>query len=637
MAVQVSRKVLSIEIGVSTTRIVEVDFRSQKPKVYNCVTFETPDGAIEDGFIRNREILSVAMKEALSAGGFKNNNVVFSLSSTKIANREVVIPAVPDSKIQGLINSNAKEYFPVDVDQYVITYSILERVKNENEKGIKLLVLAAPNTLIESYYDFAKMMNFNIMALDYVGNSCFNVIKHQISGTGTSLVVQLNEQSTLINVVRANTLLLQRTVPYGMNSVVEAALNSGEFGITDKREAISKLVNDGIINAKIEGGGIDDAALSYMENNDDSYARQLRELKAKEDITETLSYLINNVIRVLDYYTAKYPDNKIDRIYLAGPGSRIKGISHLFRNEIFLEVDKFDNIYGIDFQRQTMIENAEKSSYIAAIGAAIAPVEFIPKEQLVVAKQKSQNKLATLVLVVGIIAAVAFAGVGFILSESAKSERDEKQKKADSLKGIEEVFKEHATCRADSNNIQAMYAATLNKNILFTKFLAEYESDMPKGITLTEIALDSEKMILSVEVDGDAKDKAAKALLQLKQMQTIGYVDTAGFDVSSSEEDADTETDPDASVLDSLNKKITMEITVTFKKLDFNEAVANVLSDENTTTLQAAITHALEKANDPEKTDPNSVIELPADVLMSQQALEQQISASGVNTNTTTN
>ena len=186
MAVQVSsRKVLSIEIGVSTTRIVEVDFRSQKPKVYNCVTFETPDGAIEDGFIRNREILSVAMKEALSAGGFKNSNVVFSLASTKIANREVVIPAVAENKIQGLINSNAKEYFPVDVDQYVITYSILERIKNENEKGIKLLVLAAPNTLIDSYYDFAKMMNFNIMALDYVGNSCFNVIKHQISGTGT--------------------------------------------------------------------------------------------------------------------------------------------------------------------------------------------------------------------------------------------------------------------------------------------------------------------------------------------------------------------------------------------------------------------------------------------------------------------
>lgn len=629
MAVQVSsRKVLSIEIGASTTRIVEVDFRSPKPKVYNCVTFETPDGAIEDGFIRNREILSVAMKEALGAGGFKNNNVVFSLSSTKIANREVVIPAVPDNKIQGLVNSNAKEYFPVDVTQYVITYSILERIKNENEKGIRLLVLAAPNTLIESYYDFAKMMNFNILALDYVGNSCFNVIKHQVSGAGTSLVVQLNEQSTLINIIRNNTLVLQRTVPYGMNAVVEAAINTGEFGISDRREAVDKLVNVGIINAKLEAGGIDDAALSYMENNDDSYAKQLRELKAKEDITETLSYLVNNVVRVLDYYSAKFPDNKIDRIYLAGVGSRIKGISHLFRNEIFLEVDKFDNIYGIDFQRQIMIDNADKSSYIAAIGAAIAPVEFIPKEQLVVAKQKNQNKLATIVLIVGIVIGLVLAAAGLVMKKSAESKKDDRKDKAEELSYIEGVFEKYQVSLADSNNIQAMYAATLNKNILFSKFLEEFEKKMPSEVTVTEVTLDMERMIISLKVGGDAKDKAAKALLQLKSMDTLGYVDTAGFTVDNSEEEEES-VDGEASIIGSLDKQIKMEVTVTFKKLDFNEAVASVLAEKDAVSLQASITDALGKANAKYKEDPSSVIELPADVAMQQEALKQQTQATG--------
>lgn len=626
MAVQVSnRKVLSIEVGVSTTRIVEVDFRNQKPKVYNCVTFETPDGAIEDGFIRNREILSVAMKEALAAGGFKNNNVVFSLSSTKIANREVVIPAVPDNKIQGLVNSNAKEYFPVDVTQYVITYSILERTKTENEKGIRLLVLAAPNTLIESYYDFAKMMNFNILALDYVGNSCFNVIKHQVAGAGTSLVVQLNEQSTLINVIRTNTLILQRTVPYGMNSVVEAAINTGEFGITDKREAVDKLVNVGVINAKLDAGGIDDAALSYMENNDDSYAKQLRELKAKEDITETLSYLINNVVRVLDYYSAKFPDNKIDRIYLAGAGARIKGISHLFRNEIFLEVDKFDNIYGIDFQRQVMIDNADKSSYIAAIGAAIAPVEFIPKEQLVVAKQKNQNKIATTVLVAGIVIGLVVSAAGLIIKKSAEDERDDKKAKAEGLAYIESTFNEYQTSVADSNNIQSMYAATLNKNILFTKFLDEFETKMPSEVKVSDISLDLEKMTINLSVNGDAKDKAAKALLQLKSMDTLGYVSTAGFTVDGGEEGEAA----DGSATESISNKITMEVTVTFKKIDFNAAVASVLAEKDAKTLQTSITDALAQAVEKYKTDPNSVIELPADVAMQQEALKQQTQATG--------
>ena len=192
------KKVLSIDIGVLTTRIVEVDYKKDKPHVYNVCTFDTPDGAVEDGYIRNREILSVAMKAAMTESGMRNNNVVFTMSSTKIANREVIVPLVPDNKIKGVVDANAKDYFPVDIEQYVVTYTILERMKAE--KNLRLLVLAAPNQMIESYYDFAKLMNFDIVALDYVGNSSLQVLKKQTAESGTTLSVQINEGNSLINI-----------------------------------------------------------------------------------------------------------------------------------------------------------------------------------------------------------------------------------------------------------------------------------------------------------------------------------------------------------------------------------------------------------------------------------------------------
>lgn len=613
-----SKKVLSIEIGASSTRIVEVDFRKAKPHVYSCISFDTPDGAIEDGFIRNREILSVSMKEALNNAGIRNSSVVFSITSTKIANREVVIPDVADNKIQGLVNANAKDYFPIDVDQYVITHTILERTKGESGKNLRLLVLAAPTTLIESYYDFAKMMNFDIVAIDYSGNSCFNVIKNQVANSGTSMVVQLNEQTTLINIIRGGILILQRTVPYGTNTIVEAALNTGEFGITDRREAIEKLTTENIINAKLESGGIDETALSYMENNDDSYAHQLRELKAKEDITDTFSYIINNVIRVIDYYTAKFPDQKIDRVYLAGVGAKIKGIGTLFKNEIFLEVDTFDNIYGVEFLRQVMIENADKSSYIAAIGAAFAPVDFIPKEHLVIAKQKTQAKTAVLVLLASIVVSAILCGFSIITYGIAKTSKNSKQKDADNKAYIEKVYEEYNTMKADADNIQSMYVGTLNKNYFLINLLNEFEAKMPGDISMSQLTVDEDKVIMSLAVNGNSKDRAAYALLQYESMDCVGYTSTNGFALASvegagattGETEGKTEgkttqnTDIDASA------QLLMDVTITFKKIDFSAAFAEVSANKS---LDVAMNDALKASVAAFKENPTTVIEYPKD------------------------
>ena len=44
-------KVLSVEIGMSNTRIVEMDYQTKKPRVYRCIEVPTPQGAVRDGYL----------------------------------------------------------------------------------------------------------------------------------------------------------------------------------------------------------------------------------------------------------------------------------------------------------------------------------------------------------------------------------------------------------------------------------------------------------------------------------------------------------------------------------------------------------------------------------------------------------
>ena len=84
---------LSVEIGRSMTRIVEMDYQAKKPKVYKCVEVETPEGAVRDGYLdpAKRERLKDAVKSALKTNKIRTKRVLFTIFSGKIISREIVL------------------------------------------------------------------------------------------------------------------------------------------------------------------------------------------------------------------------------------------------------------------------------------------------------------------------------------------------------------------------------------------------------------------------------------------------------------------------------------------------------------------------------------------------------------------
>ena len=164
-------KVLSIEIGQGLTRVVEMDYKVKNPKVYNYFTFETPRDVVEDGMVKRSEAFTGLFKAECERRGIKTNQVVFSVNSSRIARRDAKIPFVKEKQIQELLDTSATDYFPVDMTQYHLVYSIVEKNAKGDDKGYRLNLLAVPNVLTASYFDFAQSLECHLLAVDYVGNS----------------------------------------------------------------------------------------------------------------------------------------------------------------------------------------------------------------------------------------------------------------------------------------------------------------------------------------------------------------------------------------------------------------------------------------------------------------------------------
>ena len=235
-------KVLSIEIGTTLTEIVEMDYKVRNPKVYKSLMISTPEGVLDEGMLYGYEHFADALKKMIKSKGFKAKKAIFSISSNRIASREVEIPYLKENQIRDYVLANATDYFPVDITEYNISYSILEHLQNEDGgKAIRINALAVPTELLESYRDFAREAGLELEAIDYDGNSLYQAAKKECS-VGSQIVIKIDEKSTIVTVMKDGVQSLTRTVPYGIEEAVDTIIYSHIYSDnTSHSEAISYL------------------------------------------------------------------------------------------------------------------------------------------------------------------------------------------------------------------------------------------------------------------------------------------------------------------------------------------------------------------------------------------------------------
>lgn len=527
-----SNRVISIDIGQFTTRICEVDLNRKNPHVYKCISFATPENAYEDGYIRDKLSFTAVAKDKIAQAGMKSRKAVFTVSSSKIANREVIIPFVKENRIQDIINANASEYFPVDVSEYAVTYSILQKIDTAGDRKIRLLVVAAPENLIKNYYNVAEMMGLDIAAMDYFGNSIYQLIRRQVN-SGTNLVIQIEEQSTLINILEEDVLELQRSLPYGTTSVINAVTGNPYFKASDKAQALQLLCSRELIRLQADSFE-SEAAASLTAVFDNSERDSIgEETAALEDVMDSLRYLINNILRVLDYYYTKNRDKKINGIYITGQGAKFLGIGRLLQNETGIEVKRLESLQSVVFSKNIELSGEYQSDYLSCIGAAMSPIRFEPKEYLLKEKKKSNIQSVVIIFSAAVVLSAALVATSLLSYKTADLEHSDLVRRVDALENVNEVYDGHALALKAYEAVEDIYALTVSPNEKLNDLIAELERKLPSNVIVVTLNVTSTDITLGIKCD--SKVTAAKVLEQLRTFPGLSQVETGGITENADE------------------------------------------------------------------------------------------------------
>lgn len=552
-------KVISIEIGYSLTRICETDYKSKTHKVYKSFTVPTPDGVLNDGALMISQEYVDMLKKALTENKVKTRQVMFTITSAKIASREVVIPFVKENRIGDVVNANASDYFPVDLSQYQLAYSILGVIgESKGTQQYKLLVMAAPTALLSGYYDLAKALKLELAAIDYAGNSIYQVVREDCV-QGNNLIVKIDERSTLVMVVRNGVLSFTRNVSYGVDEALEAVMESRQWGdIQDLSQALQVLEsNDCVVlpqRATAQESETSETVMQVAEVSETTTEENAAtagaepevtpETRAKQAVTEALQPLTGGIARVIDYYISHNGNATIDRVLITGLGANVRGLADLLSREIN---------HPIEILRQTAGWNLEKSfkqeyygEYIACVGAAVAPLGFKKEADKGKGSKSTSGKsgmavngkaIAYTLLIAGVIVAIVLAVIPTVRYIGLMKDNVELRARSAELEEIIPIYNEYVSTKAEYSLASAMYGVTENRNEELVEFLEELEDKLPEDVKVISFTSTIDGIAINMKVS--TKSEAAVAIEQLRTFESL--IPTS-VTVNSVVEDIDEET-----------------------------------------------------------------------------------------------
>ena len=513
-----NNRVLSIEIGNSFTKICEIDYKVKKPKVYKVLTVETPEGVVVDGMLQPTQEYADHLVSALGTNGIRTKRVIFTISSTRVASREVQIPNVKANKIEALVKTNANDYFPVDLTQYEIGHYLAGGLTEEGK--LRVMALAVPKALLDSYYQLAQMCGWEVECFDYSSNSLYQILRDEKSEKVT-MMIKIDENSTIVTVLSAGKVLLQRTVAYGVQDAIETMIASGAYAVNDPMSAVERFQKKTCLNRVLHQGD------KLWEENagrwEDEDAGNVEVTAARQKITSSLEPLIVGVSRVIDFYDSRNSDTPIERTYVTGLGGSFSGMSKLFTNCLERKVhtlSEMDDKIGMS----KAIRSTRPAAYISCLGAVLAPVGLIDKSTqkakgLTVVSGTNYTFVSVAVLVLGVILSIAMAVTSLTRYFGTVAENVALQARVEELQPAQAVYNEYLSTAAQYDKYKYLYEYTENPNENLVEFINELEQILPSSFWTNSFSSDMEGISMSVTVEGKAA--AARTILNIRNMESI--------------------------------------------------------------------------------------------------------------------
>ncbi len=502
-----AQRMLNIEVGEKFIKICVSQGTSKSYKVTSGFRFEYEGNLVSDGQIMNVAALGDLIGNAIiehNLGDVKKATFVFS--STKVPVREVSLPPARLDRLEALVKANAGDYFPVDIANYHVTHTVLEKV-SDPEPAMRVLVTAVPLVIIRSYFELANYIGIGLHAIDYAPNSQLQVLSSVVR-EGITMYLSVNMTNSTSTFIENGVLLLQRNVPIGGDEIVAAVMQATNSEPSQYMQILEQCTHGNWLETAIP--------------------QDLR--------TAAMGRLISGIGRMLEFFRSNQKSSAVDRIVLLGDSAHIFGLSEAISETLGVQTEILSTIpkheRGVEALKDELV------SYVSCVGSIIDPLNLLPDSMTKSEKKSKQDNLTASVLLctLAVVAGVGLSATAFFENMQKQSELEGINREIEELQYVVDTYNSYTEYAEMDYNLTVFTDNAAGNNENLVPFIEELESIIPENIIILNAICSEQSVTLNATVE--SFEEVAVTLANINAMQTIDVVSISGASESVSTDGA---------------------------------------------------------------------------------------------------
>jgi type IV pilus assembly protein PilM len=310
---------IGLDIGSRTIKACEIIQTKKGRTLEKFGMIDIDSGLIEEGAIREPEVVAGNIRQLMQSNGFRENNVAISIGGYSVIVKKINVQTMSEEQLQESIHFEAEQYIPFDISDVNLDFQILgENEHNPNQMSV--LLVAAKKEMVNDYVNLAQLAGLNPCIIDVDAFALQNIFEVNYDTKNENVaLIDIGASKTSLNILKGDASVFMRDVSLGCGQINQKI-------------------------ASIADCTIDEAdSLKFGDSSN-----RIRQEDLSEIISSVVSDWCTEIRRALDFFYSTYPEEQIKKIVLSGGGGSIKEFRQLLAVETSAEVqtiNPFENIH----------------------------------------------------------------------------------------------------------------------------------------------------------------------------------------------------------------------------------------------------------------------------------------------------
>lgn len=312
---------LGLDINSDSTTLIQLEKTKVGIEVAKFACQPTPPNCIREGLITDPAVMGSLLQDLLKDAQIPMTSqapiINVAVPAQAVVIRLMPVPVgMPPEELADVVTQEATNHVPFPISDANLDWcqmNATERTDPDGVRRVDVIMAAIQHSIVESYW---RMCDEAGVKLGRVEVSSLAVVRglalagYLGSSGHLSLVVNIRQDATDINIVRSAMPLFGRSIILGVEGLTEAIARSLDISFDQAMEILPEIPVFNMIPTDARMGQAGQVARTVFS-----------------DIGDELN-------RSVDFYKSQVGDVKIDQVILTGPGCMLPHVDEYFTSKL---------------------------------------------------------------------------------------------------------------------------------------------------------------------------------------------------------------------------------------------------------------------------------------------------------------